>query len=391
MWQLLALVAFLFLQEACSLLVTFRNDVPRLDTAGEIIDCHSGMVLPVNGTYYMYGEHYGNNTGFGPSPPALFPKIVVYTSPDMQTWTNRGEVLKNYPNYPYGTFFTPWAAYQKSTGTFVLWFNSYMHGCCDGGFGVATSTDGLTFDLLDVNLDAAMIADCNSLLVDDDGSAYMFSTSEAADHHQFIAKLNSTWTGSDNFKGTGYFPDRYVEGGMLWKRNGLYYAAYGSCCCFCSQGSGFVVYSSPNISAPPIEWRRQPFDLNCNSTDPSKVCGGFGDRNHDPITVPAQGIGLSIIPLADGSSAYLWHGERWLSAAGHNPTCDNECSPCTEPPSYVKGQGYTYWVPLQFDAQGNVLHFEPFVDSFTLDVAVGFGVQHLSPREAEVAALPGLA
>lgn len=125
---MLALVAFLFLQEARSLLVTFRNDVPRLDTAGEIIDCHSGMVLPVNGTYYMYGEHYGNNTGFGPSPPALFPKIVVYTSPDMQTWTNRGEVLKSYPNYPYGTFFTPWAAYQKSTGTFVLWFNSYMHG-----------------------------------------------------------------------------------------------------------------------------------------------------------------------------------------------------------------------------------------------------------------------
>lgn len=119
--MLFSLTLLLLIREAFTLNVTFRNDIPRLDTEGHIIDCHSGMILPVNGTYYMYGEKYGNNTGFGPSPPALFPKIVVYTSPDMQTWTNQGEVLKNYPGSPYGTFFTPWAAYQKSTNTFVLW------------------------------------------------------------------------------------------------------------------------------------------------------------------------------------------------------------------------------------------------------------------------------
>jgi len=174
---------------------------------------------------------------------------------------------------------------------------------------------------------------------------------------------------------------------MIWKRNGLYYAAYGSCCCFCRQGSGFVVYSSPNISAPPSEWKRQPFDLNCASTDPAKICGGYGDRNHDPITVPAQGIGLSQIPLADGTIAYLWHGERWVSAKSNNPSCDNECGPCTEPPSYIKGQGFAYWVPLAFDGEGNVEHFAPFVDHFTLDIAQGFGTDHLPPFTKRTLAL----
>ena len=50
-------------------------------------------------------------TGFGPSPPLLYPKIVVYTSPDLQAWTFRGFALSDWPTKPYGTFFTPWTVY----------------------------------------------------------------------------------------------------------------------------------------------------------------------------------------------------------------------------------------------------------------------------------------
>lgn len=83
----------------------------------------------------MYGEHYGNSTGFGPSPPLLYPKIVVYTSPDLSAWTFRGFALNSWPNQPFGTFFTPWVVYNKQTSEFVLWFNAYlevwlcMHAC----------------------------------------------------------------------------------------------------------------------------------------------------------------------------------------------------------------------------------------------------------------------
>ena len=49
--------------------------------------------------------------------------------------------------------------------------------------------------------------------------------------------------------------------------------------------------------------------------------------------------------------------------------CSGECA---EPESYIKGHGFSYWIPLQFDANGAVLPFAPFVDSFTLDIAATF-------------------
>lgn len=334
-----ALALAIVVAPSASLLATLRNDAPRLDVHGNIIDCHSGMILAVNGVFYLYGEHYGNSTGDGPSPPLLFPKIVTYTSTDLMAWTFRGFALQDWPTKPYGTFFTPWVVYDKPTRKFVLWFNAYLEGCCAGNWGVATSDDGVNFVALSLNVAGRYASvDCNALFVDDDGSAYNFYTSEAEDHKHSIELLtpNKTAIAGTNY---GLFPDRYVEGGVLFKRNGLYYAGYGSCCCFCRPGAGWIVYQSKTITGP---WMRQPYDLNCNSTDPAKICGGYGDRSGDPITINAQGIGLSLIPLADGSTAYLWHGERWLSAKYNNPTCPDECRPetgvCSEPETYAKGE-----------------------------------------------------
>lgn len=36
-----------------ALQVTIRNDIPRVDVDGNIIDCHSGNIVLVNGTFYM--------------------------------------------------------------------------------------------------------------------------------------------------------------------------------------------------------------------------------------------------------------------------------------------------------------------------------------------------
>ncbi len=53
-------------------------------------------------------------------------------------------------------------------------------------------------------------------------------------------------------------------------------------------------------------------------------------------------------------------------------SCANECLPptgaCTVPANYIKGEGFVYWIPLEFDAAGNILPFAPFVNSFTLDL-----------------------
>jgi hypothetical protein len=53
-------------------------------------------------------------------------------------------------------------------------------------------------------------------------------------------------------------------------------------------------------------------------------------------------------------------------------------APPINPTEQVKGHSFSYWIPLAFDdATGDVLPFAPFVDSFTLDVAEGFGTAHL--------------
>ena len=90
------------------------------------------------------------------------------------------------------------------------------------------------------------------------------------------------------------------------------------------------------------------------------------------ITINAQGVGLSVIPPATpgGEPVYMWHGERWLSAAHNPPACPDECQPstgaCAEPAGYVKGQGFMYWIPLEFDDKGNVMMFKPFVNNYTV-------------------------
>jgi beta-xylosidase len=251
-----------------------------------------------------------------------------------------------------------------------MWFNAYLNGCCNGGWGVASSTNGINFTLVSLNETGAYPeVDGNGLFVDDDGTGYLIYSSLSADHHVSIERLTPDFlhTAGENY---GLFPDRYVEGAILFKRAGIYYVAYGSCCCFCRGGSGVVVYTTTNISGP---WTRQPGDMNCNSTTAS-ICGAYGDRETGGITISAQGIGLSSIPLADGTNALVWHGERWLSAPNNNPECPDECQGntaiCQEPTDYIKGHGFMYWIPLGFDAQtGALTQFAPFVDAFSLNVS----------------------
>jgi hypothetical protein len=42
---------------------------------------------------------------------------------------------------------------------------------------------------------------------------------------------------------------------------------------------------------------------------------------------------------------------------------------CKMKDGYIKGHGYSYWYRLEFDAQGTVQQFRPFVHNFTLDLA----------------------
>ena len=111
---------------------------------------------------------------------------------------------------------------------------------------------------------------------------------------------------------------------------------------------------------------RQARDVNCDADAPICAAPGFPKEGRPlDITVHAQGLGLSMI-----GGAFIWQGERWLSAP-NNPSncsslCDSPTGACDEAKDYVKGHDYGYWIPLTFDRDGAVEPFEPFVDSWPL-------------------------
>ena len=48
--------------------VTIHNDVARRDVTGAYVDAHDGKILEHEGTYFLYGEAYGNQTLATPYP-----------------------------------------------------------------------------------------------------------------------------------------------------------------------------------------------------------------------------------------------------------------------------------------------------------------------------------
>ena len=113
---------------------------------------------------------------------------------------------------------------------------------------------------------------------------------------------------------------------------------------------------------------------------PGLICAGMRDTDGDPnrpmgqIIIAAQGFSTSVLPTADEADppTFLWVGHRWLSGPSNPPACDTLCrsdaGPCLQPNGYSVGNDYAYWIPLKFDAKGNVLRFAPFQDQFELEV-----------------------
>eukprot|EP00041_Stephanoeca_diplocostata_P017117 m.340699 g.340699 ORF g.340699 m.340699 type:complete len:405 (-) comp20598_c0_seq4:204-1418(-) len=366
------------------------NALPRRTADGKIVNAHSGNIVKIESTYFLYGENYGLNH-YTVQGTNVIPKLAVYSSEDMTTWKWHGFLHNNtspgwaesgkWPDAPQGEFWSPWAIYDRVHKRVVLWFSATPANCCDAYFGVATSNDGIHFELVTLNGSASVpgSVDGSALLIDDDGAGYVAYTVMNApgqrDHVVAIDRLSPDFLSTSGKQMGTIFPDYFVEGVMLFKRKQWYYVVYGSCCCACAAGSGAVVYASRSISGP---WHRQQRDVNCRADVP--ICAGMPaegplakERPTGQLTINAQGIGLSVLPLASGDNVYLWHGSRWLSAPEHPPQCPSLCQPavgpCTQPAGYIKGHDYDYWIPLQFDeVTGMVQQFDEFVDSFVLEL-----------------------
>ncbi len=374
------LLLALLICSGCARLVTIYNDRPRYDIAGNIVDAHDGNIVFHNGTYFLYGEFYGNLTGapFTNGGWGAAPQLSVYTSADLTAWTFRGHLFNS--SVPSGAGFTKWiptALWSPACSCFVLWFGS-------GGWAVATSVDGVSFDLVSNGATSRFggSTDGTGIFLDDDGQGYVvfaaLSTGGALNggHLISIERLAPDLLSSSKVNVSGLFPIDYVESPALFKRNGRYYVASGSCCCACRGGSGLAIYSSDSVLGPWVLQQLGPTgvsDINCNDTA-VEICGAFGARTagEAEIVWNAQWWSVSTIPLAGGGSTLLLNGRRWLSGEGNDPACGDMCgngghdAPCINA-AYQLRTDLDVWYPLEFDAAGNVLPLHA-LPSFTLDL-----------------------
>ena len=147
--------------------VTIYNDRPRLDVDGAYVDAHDGMILEHDGIFYLYGEAYHNQTLATPYPWKAVPRLKVYTSPDLVTWTYRGDPLPDVP----GTLWIPNVFYHAASQKFIMWYGS-------GGWRSATSDDGIHFrpsshGAFSSRFGPAAGTDGTGVFVDDDGVGYV--------------------------------------------------------------------------------------------------------------------------------------------------------------------------------------------------------------------------
>lgn len=227
-------------------IVTLHNDHARRDINGDYIDAHDGKILEHNGTYYLYGEAYGNQTLATPYPWKQWPRLKVYTSHDLTNWTLRGDPLPMVA----GTLWVPNVIYHKETNRFIMWYGS-------GSWGSATSTDGINFTPSKYGMFSSRFSgkkgdgktDGTGIFVDDDGQGYVAFAAmppgfDEPGHpgwpghiaHNYghivsIERMSPDLLTSTKVNVSGFFPDDFVESPSLFKRKGTYYVTYGSCCC----------------------------------------------------------------------------------------------------------------------------------------------------------------
>jgi len=173
-----------------------------------------------------------------------------------------------------------------------------------------------------------------SLFADDDGTAYIIYTAHISGfpttHQMSVEQLSDDYLTTLGLShNSGFFGDSFVEAPAMFKRNGIYYAVFGPCCCYCGQGSPVYIHTA------------------------SHPLGPYTTKNSLGSNIPAQQTNILTYLSKTGSTVenqYIWQGDRWQSA-----------------PDGLKGHDFTYFGPLSFDAQGGVAALT-FLNNFTIDV-----------------------
>ena len=375
--QLLLRVAAAPALLACAKLVTFSNVAPRRDASGEVFNSHDGTTQRFGGAgaFWAHTMSYplcnetGKVNGCNACVYSVHNVVNAWSSPDLSSgsWALAGPVFPTPDGKsPNATLFRAQTVYNPATQLYVAWANVAGSDACPAGFegdcyltatapapGGPFSYRGAIAPNASLCGPVAGFAGDYALLVDDDGTGFMIFThgiAGAGHRDMYVFKLSEDFL-SFTQEFTGPLPGQHlVEAPAFFKRGSTFYALLGGCTCAGRYGGGVAYLTAPSALGP---WTNRSATVDpgcpmwaqadCFGMGPGEVC--------NPVTQAQQNF-VAKVPLADGSTKFVWTGDKWQTASdglwGHDPQT---------------------WLPLEFDADGAILPLA-WVDSFELDVAV---------------------
>ncbi len=318
--------------------ITIRNNFPRTDIRGQILDAHAGRLIRFGDRYYLYGDNYRNTDGINDAQNYF----VCYSSSNLMDWKFEGEIIpkEQLPGWKEKTYrYRPHVIYNAKTRKYVLFYNwrPVRQSFAQGNYVVAVATVPTgPFTVVDLDFQTTHhpteLGDFN-LFVDDDGTGYLAykiaNTAPSARGQNFIEKLSDDYLKSSSVCSPAVANGEAIS---MFRRQSNYYILYGKDCCYCPEGSNIYVKIADHPLGPYRE--NVPFDIRADKL------------------INAQSTHVAEIETANGKT-YIYLGDRWRSAPG--------CA-------YYKGHDYQYWSePLRFDERGNI---EPirWVDQWSISV-----------------------
>lgn len=218
---------------------SFRPKEVWKDTEGNAINAHGGGIMYHKGTYYWYGEYKVGKT--------ILPSwatwecyrtdvtgVSCYSSKDLLNWKFEGLALKAVPDdpnhdlHPSKVCERPKVIYNKKTKKFVMWVHaeSADYSMAAAGVAVSDRPEG-PFEYVGSFRPNGTMSRDQTLFVDDDGTAYQFSSSE---NNQTLHINRLT---DDYLKPDGTFVRRFIdkarEAPAVFKYDGKYYMLSSGC------------------------------------------------------------------------------------------------------------------------------------------------------------------
>ncbi|HVY37147.1 MAG TPA: family 43 glycosylhydrolase, partial [Polyangia bacterium] len=306
---------------------TIVNETFWKDTTGAPIYSQGGGVLRVGDTYYWYGVKYGGAVTYAADPKGKnsdtsFQGITTYSSKDLVNW--KLETVSR-PSGTGGWFGRLGVVYHAATKQYVL--------VAQGGGGLYFATSDspagpFVYNRVQTNLPGIANGSTGdqTMFQDDDGSAYLVSSSSSGRANRYVSPLRA----ADFLAAETAMPvysNGGREGNCMFKYDGTYY--------FCSSdlhgwnASQTYCVSAGNLKGP---WSAE-FVLDGTQPD-------FSHVTQTGFFISVQGSKATTIIFA---------GDRWSDFAGN-------------------GLGMNQWMPLSFS--GKTPHFNS-LSRWSIDAQAG--------------------